>query len=223
MPDLSAPTPTVRTAPVRTAPARTEPGSTDLPAAGAGRTVARWMLTFTGFPLGGLLTDLVVGPVDGPGSAVLGGLLTGAVLGAVQVWGLGRHRPEPIRWILATATGLAVGLVAGTTTVEHGTGLADLVVLGAFSGAGVGALQALVLRPVLGRRVLAWPFVLAAIWAIGWAVTMAAGVQVEEQFSVFGASGAVVVTAFTASLPVLLARRAAPARQAHQTRQGSAS
>ena len=59
------------------------------------RAVARWMVTFVGFPLGGFTADLLVGPVDSPVRAVLGGLVTGAILGAVQAWGLGRNRPSP--------------------------------------------------------------------------------------------------------------------------------
>jgi hypothetical protein len=170
------------------------------------RSAARWMLTFAGFPLGGLLTDLTVGPVDGPGAAVLGGLLTGAVLGAVQAWGLGPQRPSPLRWILATATGLALGLLAGGAWTGYGSELSDLLLLGAVSGAAVGALQAVLLLPVLGRTAIGWPFALALFWAAGWAVTTAVGVQVEEQFSVFGSSGAVTVTALTLVLPVLLHR-----------------
>ena len=46
---------------------------------------------------------------------------------------------------------------------------------------------------------------LAAIWAVGWAVTYAFGIQVDQQFTVFGSSGAVVVTALTAVLPLTLA------------------
>jgi len=192
-----------------TTPTSAAPSGSGRPATAAGsgtstgRAVARWMVTFAGFPLGGLLTDLAVGPVDSPGRAALGGLLTGSVLGAVQVWGLGQHRPAPSRWILATAVGLAVGLLVGATAVDFGTGLSDLLVLGVVCGAAVGVLQALVLRPALGRRALLWPFVLAGVWATGWAVTTAVGVQVDQQFSVFGSSGALLVTALTAVLPVV--------------------
>ena len=170
------------------------------------RSAARWMVTFVGFPLGGLTTDLLVGPIDSPVRALLGGLLTGAILGAVQAWGLGRNRPSPVRWVAATAVGLMAGLVAATLLVDFRTGLADLALQGAVCGAAVGTLQAVVLRPALGRRVLAWPVALAAIWAAGWAITTAAGIQVGERFSVFGSSGAIVVTALTAVLPIVLDR-----------------
>jgi hypothetical protein len=164
------------------------------------------MVTFVGFPLGGLTTDLLLGPVDSPVSALLGGLVTGGILGAVQAWGFGRNRPSPARWIAATAVGLMLGLVAATWMVDFRTGLADLAVQGAVCGAAVGTLQAVVLRPLLGRRALAWPVALSAVWAAGWAITAAAGVQVDQQFAVFGSSGAIVATALTAVLPILINR-----------------
>ena len=42
------------------------------------------------------------------------------------------------------------------------------------------------------------------LWALGWAVTTLVGVAVDDQFTVFGASGAVTVTAL---LGVLLHAR----------------
>ena len=63
------------------------------PTATAPRTAGRWMLTFVGFPIGGLTASFVAGPVDSAGAALLGGAVTGAILGAVQAWGLGRRRP----------------------------------------------------------------------------------------------------------------------------------
>ena len=99
-----------------------------------------------------------------------------------------------------------LGLVAATWMVDFRTGLADLAVQGAVCGAAVGTLQAVVLRPLLGRRALAWPVALSAVWAAGWTITAAAGVQVDQQFAVFGSSGAIVATALTAVLPILINR-----------------
>jgi len=203
MPDLSSSNPATR--PASAAPPADSPR---IPTSSTARTVTRWGVTFAGFPLGGLLTDLAVGPIDGPGRAVLGGLLTGTVLGTIQTWGLGRGRPNPSGWIVASAVGLALGLLIGGHVVGYGTDRADLLAMGALCGASVGAFQALLLARSLGALVLAWPCVLAATWAIGWAVTVAAGVQVDQQFSVFGSSGALVVTALTLILPVLLRRSA---------------
>jgi len=164
----------------------------------------RWIVTFVGFPAGGFTAMLIVGRIDSVAAALAGGLITGLILGAAQAWGLGRLGPGAVRWIAATAAGLTAGLAIGATLVGFGTSLAALAVQGAVCGLVLGAAQAAVLRPGLGRIAWAWPAVLAAVWALGWAVTYAAGIAVDEQFTVFGASGAIVVTALTVVLPLVI-------------------
>ena len=88
--------------------------------------------------------------------------------------------------------------------VDYQSDIGSLVIQGLVSGALVGAAQAAVLLPRLGSIALVWPVALAGIWAVGWAVTTSAGIQVDEQFTVFGSSGALVVTLLTACLPVIL-------------------
>ncbi len=174
-----------------------------------GRQIARWAVSFVGFPLGGLAAMTLVGPVDGAASAVVGGLLTGAVLGTVQGWALRAKSRSLAAWSAATAVGLGVGLAVGAAAVSYGTGLGDLVVQGAVSGAAVGIAQAVLLRRRLGALALAWPAYLAVVWALGWAITTSIGVEVDERFTVFGSSGAVVVAILTSVLPLVLARREA--------------
>lgn len=174
-----------------------------------GRTLVRWIVAFAGFPLGGLAAVTLVGPVDSVGAALLGGLLTGLVLGAVQAWALRLRWRAGGWWAVATAAGLALGLTVGASVVGFGTGLADLVLQGALCGAAVGVAQAVLLRHRVGRLALVWPALLAAAWAVGWAVTTVIGVAVDQQFTVFGSAGAVTVTALTAVLPVVLRARAA--------------
>lgn len=170
------------------------------------RSLALWMVTFIGFPLGGVAAQLIAGPVDSSRAALLGGLVTGAVLGAFQVWGIGRNRPPVAPWIAATAIGLMVGLGIGATVVDYDTSLTALVIQGAVCGLAVGLAQGLLLLPRLGLLALAWPPALGAIWAAGWAVTTSVGVEVDQQFTVFGSSGAVVVTVLTAVLPLVINR-----------------
>lgn len=170
------------------------------------RAATRWMATFLGIPLAGYAGWLVSGPVDSVGAALLGGVITGAALGAVQAWGLGRNRPPAAAWIAATALGLMTGLGIGATAVGYDTGLTALVIQGAVSGLAVGLAQALVLLPRLGVVAFAWPPALAAIWVAGWATSTAIGVDVGQQFVIYGASGALVVTALTVILPLTLNR-----------------
>jgi hypothetical protein len=173
------------------------------------RTVGRWMVSFLGFPIGGYASYLLIGPVDGLLPSLVGGLLTGAVLGAFQVWAFGRARPATGRWIVATALSMMVGLSLGAAVVGYRTTLSALIVQGAITGFVVGAAQGLLLAPRLGRVALGWPAALTVIWAVGWAVTYAFGIQVHEQFTVFGSSGALVVTAATSALPLILTSRKA--------------
>ena len=173
------------------------------------RSVLRWLPTFLGFPLGGLVAEHISGPVNGFGAAVIGGAITGVILGAVQSWGLGTNGPPARQWIAATGAGLAVGLGVGGAAVGYGTTMGDLVVQGAICGLAVGAAQAAVLRARIGPIALAWIPTLSALWALGWAVTTVSGIDVERQYTVFGSSGALIVTASTAALPIVLATRAA--------------
>jgi hypothetical protein len=169
------------------------------------RTFARWMISFVGFPLGGFAALILTDPVDSVGNALVGGLITGAVLGAVQAWALRSDRRQLVRWTLATALALAAGLALGASLVDFDTDIGDLAVQGAVTGALVGLAQAVVLRPRSGPIAFVWPLYLAGAWALGWVVTTAGGISVEEQFTTFGAFGAVTVALLTSILPVFLA------------------
>jgi hypothetical protein len=169
------------------------------------------MVSFLGFPLGGFAATLVVGAVDNLTAALIGGLITGTILGAAQSWAMGRSGPAALQWITATALGLTAGFAVGSAVVDYHTSLAALIVQGAISGLAVGIAQALVFRHRLGRLALVWPAALPIVWALGWVVTTSIGIAVDQQFIVFGASGALVVTALTAVLPLILTRNAAVA------------
>ena len=173
------------------------------------RTVLRWMVSFAGFPLGGAVAFLLSGPVDDLTAALTGGLVTGAVLGSVQAWALGDVRPRATTWTLATAIGLMAGLALGASVVDYRTGLGDLALQGAICGLLLGTAQAVVLLPRLGLLALIWPAALSGVWALGWVVSTSIGIRVDEQFTVFGSSGALVATALTAVLPWTLRRHAA--------------
>lgn len=149
----------------------------------------RWLLTALAFPPAGWVGHLIGGPVDSPTAAAVGGLITGAAIGGAQ-WALLRRSSVSLWWIAATAMGLTAGLTAGAALVSYETGLGSLVVMGAVSGLGVGMAQARLLTgPV---RQVTWSLLTAAVWALGWTVSTSVGIAVEEQFVVFGISGALV-------------------------------
>jgi hypothetical protein len=153
----------------------------------------RWAAVALAFPIAGLIGRGAGGRVDAVDAALVGGALTGAGLGAVQWWAargaLGR---APV-WIAASAVGYAVGLAAGAALVSYDTDLGALAVMGVVSGAALGAAQGLVLAGE-GSRGLAVPWALAmpVLFALGWCATSAGGISVEDQFTVFGAYGAIV-------------------------------
>lgn len=162
----------------------------------------RWAATFLAWPAAGLAAQAVAGPVDAPGPALLAGVTAGAVIGAVQALGAGRRLiTRPIAWTASSAVGLGVGLLAGASAVGYATDIRSLAVQGALSGLGLGLAQVMWLG-ALGRRRLVWPALLTGLWALGWTVTTAVGVDVETQYAVFGASGALLTTAVTGVLIV---------------------
>ena len=169
-----------------------------------GREAAWWCASFLGFPIGGTLARVVVGPVDEDWTAFAAGLIAGFVIGAAQ-WLVLRMVGIDARWIALTAAGLGVGLGVGVVLLDYGTSVGDLATVGAISGFGVGAAQWVQLRQHI-RASLVWIPAMAALWALGWAVTTSIGVDVDLRWAVFGASGAITVTVLSGGLLWLLWR-----------------
>jgi hypothetical protein len=159
-----------------------------------------------GFPIGGLIADLIVGPVDSFGAALAGGLIAGAVIGAAQWFAL---KPlVPWLWIAATSVGMAVGLAVGAALVDYGISRGDLVLMGAVTGAGVGGLQALVLARQRISGAAWWAVANPPAWAFAWLVSSyVLSSNVDEQFTNFGASGALLYALLTALLLAWLFQR----------------
>jgi hypothetical protein len=167
------------------------------PRAGGWRFFLWWMLAFLGFPLGGELALVLVGPVEGAVSGALGGALAGAVIGAAQWLVLRRYLRVGPEWILATALGVAIGDALGALLTGAGTGIGALLITGLVTGVAVGLLQwGFVLRGRLLRARL-WPLVVAIAWPLGWTVTWAFGIDVERGYYMFGATGALVFAVIT--------------------------
>jgi hypothetical protein len=175
------------------------------PRAGGWRFFLWWMLAFLGFPLGGELALLVVGPVEGAVSGALGGALAGAVIGAAQWLVLRRYLRVGPEWILATALGVAIGDALGALLTGAGTGIGALLITGLVTGVAVGLLQWWLLRRRLLRASL-WPLVIAIAWPVGWTVTWASGIDVERGYYMFGATGALAFAAMTGLAMLLMLR-----------------
>src|SRR3954447_2273795 len=164
----------------------------------------RWVAVAPAFPLAALIGRAFGGPVDAVGAALIGGALTGAGLAVVQWWAADGALGRAGAWIGAGGVGYGVGLAAGAALVGYDTGLGDLVVMGLVSGALLGAAQGLVLARQARRRLaVAWALAMPVLFALGWCTSTVIGVDVENQYTVFGAAGAVL---FMLGSGVLLAR-----------------
>jgi hypothetical protein len=157
-----------------------------------------WTAGFLAFPIAGVAGGTVAGRVDSPTAALLAGLITGAVIGAGQCLA-SRGRLRLVPWVLATALGMGLGLLLGATVVRFQTSLLDVAVMGALTGVVLGVAQTVAL-PAQTRRRWWWAAATPPLWALGWVVTTLAGIPVEEQFTIFGASGAVTFSALSGLL-----------------------
>ena len=153
----------------------------------------RWAAVALAFPIAGYLGWAISGPVDAVAAALIGGALTGAGLGAVQWWAAKGALGPAAPWIGLTAAGYASGLAAGAALVGYDTDLRALALMGLVSGAALGAAQGLALaRHGDTRLAAAWGVAMSPLFALGWCAASAIGVSVDDQFTVFGASGALV-------------------------------
>lgn len=156
------------------------------------KIVFSWMgLALLAFPLGGYAGWGVGGHVDGVVPALIGGAITGAGIGFVQWMFLRRDLNIGPAWILGTSVALAVGLAVGAAVVGYETTPGQLAIMGAISGAAVGIAQGILLRSSFSLWHV-WMVAMPALYAIGWVVTESIGIDVANQFTVFGASGSVV-------------------------------
>ena len=157
-----------------------------------------WTAGFVAFIIGGALAMGVTGRINDVGSALVGGLVAGAVIGTGQ-WLVARRLLDPRTWIPATAVAMSIGLAIGAWVVGYGTSLGELALMGFITGIPLGAAQAYLLRDRLANAWV-WAAAMPLLWALGWTVTTAGGIDVDQQFAVFGAYGAITFMALSGVL-----------------------
>jgi hypothetical protein len=167
-----------------------------------------WTVGFVAFPIAGVLATAVTGRVNDVASALVGGLVAGAVIGTGQ-WLVARRLLDPRTWIPATALAMGVGLGVGAGVVGYGTSLGELALMGFITGIPLGAAQAYLLRDRLANAWV-WAAAMPLLWALGWTVTTAGGIDVDRQFAVFGAYGAITFMALSGVLLDRLRAATAP-------------
>jgi hypothetical protein len=184
------------------------------------RTWLIWTAGFLAFPLAGLAGTAVVGRVDSPMAALVGGAVAGLGIGLGQTLA-SRGRFDIRRWVPATGIGMGLGLLLGAVVVDYRTSLPDLALMGALTGLVLGPAQALALPPGTHMR-WAWAAAVPALWALGWTTTTLGGIAVDEQFTVFGAYGAITFSALSGLLlPLLLPERPSAGTPAAPTPAGA--
>ena len=184
------------------------------------RTWLIWTAGFLAFPLAGLAGTAVVGRVDSPMAALVGGAVAGLGIGLGQTLA-SRGRLDIRRWVPATGVGMGLGLLLGAVVVDYRTSLPDLALMGALTGLVLGPAQALALPPGTHMR-WAWAAAVPALWALGWTTTTLGGIAVDEQFTVFGAYGAITFSALSGLLlPLLLPERPSAGTPAAPTPAGA--
>jgi hypothetical protein len=157
-----------------------------------------WTSSFLSFPLAGIASGIIAGRVDSTSAALVAGLVTGLVIGTGQSLA-SSGRLDARRWIPATSAGMGIGLAVGATAADFGTSLGDLALMGALTGLVLGPAQALAL-PRSNPFRWVWAAAMPILWALGWTITTLAGVEVGQQFSVFGSTGAITVSALSGGL-----------------------
>lgn len=167
-----------------------------------------WTVGFLAFPIAGLAGTGVAGRVDSPLAALLGGAVAGLVIGAGQTLTSSR-RLDARWWVPATTIGMGLGLLLGAWVVGYRTSLVDLAMMGALTGVVLGVAQTIAL-PRRTRTRWVWAAAVPLLWALGWTATTLGGISVEDQFTVFGAYGAVTFSALSG----LLLHRLLPPRHA---------
>jgi hypothetical protein len=157
-----------------------------------------WTAGFLAFPIGGALATGATGRINDFGSALIGGLIVGAVIGTGQ-WLVARRLLEAKTWIPASAVAMGIGLAVGAWVVGYGTSLGELALMGAITGIPLGVAQAYLLRDRVANAWV-WAAAMPLLWALGWTVTTAGGINVDQQFAVFGAYGAITFMALSGVL-----------------------
>jgi hypothetical protein len=184
------------------------------------RTWLIWTAGSLAFPLAGLAGTAVVGRVDSPVAALVGGAVAGLGIGLGQTLA-SRGRLDIRRWVPATGIGMGLGLLLGAVVVGYQTSLPDLALMGALTGLVLGPAQAWAL-PRRTRMRWAWAAAMPALWALGWTTTTLGGIAVDEQFTVFGAYGAITFSALSGLLlPMLLPERPSAGTPAAPTPAGA--
>ena len=155
-----------------------------------------WGLAFLGFPIGGGLANIIIGPVTTTIQAGIAGAIAGAVLGVIQWLVLKGQIPVPFWWVIATSAGMALGLAISVAFLGSETSGNVLLWRAAITGVSIGVAQWILLRQI-SPQMWIWIVVITLGWVIGWFITRSAGIDLNLKWPVFGATGALAFQLLT--------------------------
>ena len=167
-----------------------------------------WALAFLGFPIGGWLANVIVGPVTTTVMAGIAGAIAGAVLGVIQWFVLKGQIPVPFWWVIATSAGMAVGLAISVAFLGSETSGNVLLWRAAITGVSTGVAQWTLLRQKSPQTWI-WIIVVTLGWVAGWFITRGAGIDLDLKWPVFGATGALAFQVLT-GIAIYLIFRSTP-------------
>jgi uncharacterized membrane protein YhdT len=156
-----------------------------------------WIVAFLGFPVGGLAALSLIGALENPLEGLIGGAAAGAVLGLTQWLALRLRTPLTPLWIAASSIGLGVGVGLSVALFGADRSAQANALRAPLTGLIWGAAQWVFLQRSAAHAAW-WIPTVALAYLIGWVVTAAViGESLEQGFTVFGASGAVIFQIIT--------------------------
>lgn len=156
------------------------------------KLLLRWIPTFLSFPIGGLLAQFALGPINNFLSAAVSGAMVGAILGLSQWWAL-RPIGVTIDWAWATAVSLMIASPIAGLVTEFETSVIALATWGLVAGVLVGLGQFLTQRRGFAKAGI-WAVCVSATWALAWFISASVIVDAESSYAIFGSTGALAAT-----------------------------
>jgi hypothetical protein len=152
----------------------------------------RWVPTLLAFPIGGALAKIAFGGASNLGKSVGGGLIVGITVGLIQFIALKKYGIST-SWIATTAIATVVAAVINSLAFSFKFDTASLTGSGLVAGLLVGIAQSISQSRDL-RFVFVWSISTMVAWGIAWFITSKVIVDPEDQYQIFGSSGALIAT-----------------------------
>lgn len=140
--------------------------------------IIKTILLAISFPIAGILSRTIAGPLDNLSSSFIGGIVVGGVLGfalSVRI-----YATIDLKFILFSSLALGVGNLIASLFVNFDLDLKSLLLFGFISGLSFATAQ------YLATNNLYYSLIVLFCWTIGWPIMSLIGVDIEKQYHIFG-------------------------------------